>query len=267
MSAATLAHGKTVIHCAATEPEIVDLGRFLNALGADITGLGTRVIEIVGVDRLGSACHTVIPDRIEAGTLLIAAAIGGSATVEGIETAHVTAVLDALVATGATVTAGLHSVTVQRCERPRPIALTARPYPGIPTDLQAQFMALVSIAAGQSTIRDTVFPDRFAHVDELSRLGAQIERHGSMATVRGVPGLSGTTVRASDLRASAALVLAGLAAEGMTVIRHIGHLDRGYEALDQKLAQLGARVSRLPTAGAARAVRKRAHAALHVHSA
>ncbi len=246
MSAATLAHGKTVISSAAVEPEIVDLGRFLIAMGARISGLGTDTIEIIGVERLRGTRHRIIPDRVEAGTLLLAIAItGGAATVRGVETEHLAAVLAALAASDVEVTCGKNEVTVRCGGRPRPTRIIAEPFPGIPTDLQAQFMALLSLADGRSVIRDDVFPERFMQVAELNRLGAKIKRQGSTAIVRGVGRLSGATVMASDLRASAALVLAGLAAERHTIVRRIYHLDRGYERLEQKLARLGARIHRL----------------------
>ena len=248
LSAATLARGHTVITGAACEPEIVDLGEFLNSLGARISGLGTDTIEILGVEQLAPAsarAYRVIPDRIETGTLLLSAAItGGSATVRGARPEHLTAVLEALGACGVDVTSNGDQITVCGGDRTRPTNLDARPYPGIPTDLQAQFMALLTLAGGTSIVSDTVFPDRFMHVAELNRLGARIEQSGSTARVNGVPALSGATVMASDLRASAALVLAGLAAGRQTIVRRIYHLDRGYQRLESKLAQLGADVER-----------------------
>jgi len=245
MSAATLARGTTTIVGAAREPEIVDLGNFLIALGAQITGLGSDEIRVTGVDQLGGTTHQVIPDRIEAATLLVAAAItGGSATVTGLIPAHLLAVLKILLAAGIAVEAGGDFVRVAAHGRPCPVDLTARPYPGLPTDLQAQLTALLSLAEGTSTVRDTVFPDRFMQISELNRLGARIDHRGALAQIRGVPKLSGASVMASDLRASAALVLAGLAAEGETVVRRIYHLDRGYEHLEDKLNRLGARIQR-----------------------
>jgi UDP-N-acetylglucosamine 1-carboxyvinyltransferase len=245
LSAAALARGRTIITSAAAEPEIVDLGRFLNALGAKISGLGTDTIEVEGVEALGSARHRVIPDRIEAGTLLVAVAItGGRASVSGVNLPHLNAVLETLAAAGVDVACGHGHVHVRAGDRPRAIDVTARPYPGLPTDLQAQFMALACLAPGRSTVGDSVFPERFMHVAELNRLGARIQRQGPAAIVDGVRHLSGATVVASDLRASAALVLAGLAARGETVVRRIHHLDRGYQGLEEKLAQLGARVTR-----------------------
>jgi UDP-N-acetylglucosamine 1-carboxyvinyltransferase len=247
MSAATLALGRTVILGAAAEPEIVDLGNFLIAMGAQIFGLGTDTIEIIGVDELKPTQYTIIPDRIEVGTFLLAGAItGGCVTVEGARPDHLAAVFDALSTTGADVDCRADEVTVRAVGRPRATDISAQPYPGVPTDLQAQFMALLSLSTGESLISDNVFPDRFMQVAELNRLGARIERSGSTAKARGVGRLSGATVMASDLRASAALVLAGLAAERETIVRRIYHLDRGYQRLEEKLAQLGARISREP---------------------
>jgi UDP-N-acetylglucosamine 1-carboxyvinyltransferase len=246
MSAATLARGRTILRGAASEPEIVDLGTFLNGLGADISGLGTGTIEITGVAGLAGGRHPVIPDRIEAATLLVAAAITrGAATVAGARAEHLTAVLEALVDTGATVDCRGDAISLCGCDRPRPARIEARPFPGIPSDLQAQFMALLALADGTSTIADLVFPERFMHVAELNRLGARVERTGASAVVRGVRSLSGAPVMASDLRASAALVLAGAAAAGATTVRRVYHLDRGYERLERKLAALGARIERL----------------------
>jgi UDP-N-acetylglucosamine 1-carboxyvinyltransferase len=245
MRAATVARGTTTIRGAATEPEIVDLGRFLIAAGARIAGLGSQTIEIRGVEQLSGARHRVIGDRIEAATLLISAAItGGTATVVGARADHLTAVLEALAETGIDVHCDAGAITVRASGRLRPIDLIARPYPGIPTDLQAQFMALLTLAEGTSSIRDEVFPERFMHVAELNRLGARIERQGSAAIVHGVSRLSGAAVMASDLRASAALVLAGLAASEETIVRRVYHLDRGYQRLEKKLATLGARIAR-----------------------
>jgi UDP-N-acetylglucosamine 1-carboxyvinyltransferase len=249
MSAAALASGKTVLVGAAQEPEIADLGAFLNAMGARIDGLGTDTIEIVGVERLLGVRYRVIPDRIEAGTLLIAAAMtGGEANIEGVNPDHMTAVLHALSEAGVDLAIGHRKIMVRAPDRPRATRIAAQPYPGIPTDLQAQFMALLSLATGQSLISDGVFPDRFMQVAELNRLGARIQRNASTAIVHGVRSLSGATVMACDLRASAALVLAGLAAERETIVRRIYHLDRGYERLEAKLRQLGAQILREPDA-------------------
>jgi UDP-N-acetylglucosamine 1-carboxyvinyltransferase len=245
MCAAVLARGQTVITSAAVEPEIVDLGRFLVATGAKIIGLGTRVIEIDGVEGLDGATHRVIPDRIEAGTLLIAtAATGGQVSIQNVNPTHLSAVLEVLTASGAEIKTTPNVVSLRMADRARPISIDARPYPGVPTDLQAQLMALAATARGTSRVTDAVFPDRFRHVDELVRLGACVVRRGASVTVDGVERLSGAIVTASDLRASAALVLAGLAAEGETIVRRANHLDRGYKGLDQKLRQLGANLSR-----------------------
>lgn len=245
MSAAVLARGVTTLQGAAIEPEIVDLGRFLIALGAKIEGLGTPMLRIEGVEELGGATHRLIPDRIEAATLLMAAAItGGSATVTEVVPEHLGNVLSMLRAAGTTIQVYGDRVSIDAADRVRAVDIVARPYPGIPTDLQAQWTALMSTADGISTIQDRVFPNRFLHVAELNRLGARVACENSSATVVGVARLSGARVTACDLRASAALVLAGLAAEGLTLVDHVHHLDRGYEQLDYKLQQLGARIER-----------------------
>jgi UDP-N-acetylglucosamine 1-carboxyvinyltransferase len=245
LSAAVLARGATLIRGAAREPEIVDLGHFLNSLGARIDGLGTSTLEVRGVDELGGTTYRVVADRIEAATLLLAAAItGGDATVTGIDAAHLQAVLQRLASAGARIEIDGDRVTLHAAPAPRPVDIVAEPYPGIPTDLQAQWTALMSLARGRSRIVDRVFPSRFQHVAELNRMGARITSGGGAATVTGVGQLDGASVTASDLRASAALVLAGLAAEGVTMVHCIGHLDRGYERLDLKLRHLGARIER-----------------------
>jgi UDP-N-acetylglucosamine 1-carboxyvinyltransferase len=246
LSAAVLAQGRTVITSAAVEPEIVDLAEFLIAMGARISGHGTPTIEIRGVEQLEGTSYRVISDRIEAATVLIAAAItSGQATVLGVNVGHLSAVLEALSDTGADVSLTPGGVSLRMSRRPRSISIDARPYPGVPTDLQAQLMALAAVAAGRSHVRDGVFPERFRHVDELVRLGARITRRGATATIDGVERLSGAEVTASDLRASAALVLAALSAQGRTIVRRANHLDRGYEGLEVKLARLGARLERL----------------------
>ncbi|SFH55978.1 UDP-N-acetylglucosamine 1-carboxyvinyltransferase [Planctomicrobium piriforme] len=247
MSAAALAEGTTVITAAACEPEVVALARFLNAMGARITGEGTPRIEIEGVQRITGTKFQIIPDRVEAATLLIAAAItGGSLTLEQVWPDHLTAVIEVLKEMGCSIDSAAKETLTLKVERPlRPVDLTALPYPGVPTDVQAQLMALACTLPGASVIRDMVFPDRFMHVSELCRMGAQIRQQGSMAIVNGVPQLTGAHVMASDLRASAALVLAGLAADGETTIRRIYHLDRGYEQLEAKLEALGADVTRV----------------------
>jgi UDP-N-acetylglucosamine 1-carboxyvinyltransferase len=246
LSAAVLARGITIIRSAAVEPEIVDLGNFLIALGARISGLGTPTIRIEGVDQLGGAMHRLIPDRIEAATLLMAVAItGGSATITGVAPEHLHNVLSLLRAAGAKIDVMADRVSIAAPGRLRAVDVVAQPYPGVPTDVQAQWTALASLAEGTSTVRDRVFGGRFLHVAELNRLGAKIVCDNHAATVTGVAHLSGARVTARDLRASAALVLAGLAAEGRTLVDHIHHLDRGYQRLDHKLRQLGARIERV----------------------
>ncbi|REK16575.1 MAG: UDP-N-acetylglucosamine 1-carboxyvinyltransferase [Planctomycetota bacterium] len=245
MAAACLAEGTTVIRGAAAEPEIVDLGHFLISAGARIDGLGTDAIEIRGVESLYGTQHRVIPDRIEAGTLLLAAAIAtGTVSVEGARADHLTSVLEALAEAGVDVARGDDRITVHASDGPKAIDVIARPYPGIPTDLQAQFMALLSLADGSSTICDDVFPKRFLHAAELRRLGARIEQRAGTARVDGVYRLSGAKVVATDLRSGAALVLAGLAARGETIVGGLEHLDRGYDDLAAKLAALGANIQR-----------------------
>jgi len=246
LSAAVLAEGRTTITGAAVEPEIVDLGRFLNSLGAKIDGLGTPALEIDGVRRLTGGCHAVIPDRIETATLLLAAAITrGQVTVAGAVPGHLDAVLEKLGQAGCRIAVEDDRITLAADGRPRPLEITAEPYPGVPSDVQAQWMALLSLADGRSTVRDLVFRSRFLHAAELNRLGARIELGDAAAAVQGVGGLTGAEVTASDLRASAALVLAGLAAQGETLVREIHHLDRGYQRLDEKLNLLGADVRRV----------------------
>jgi UDP-N-acetylglucosamine 1-carboxyvinyltransferase len=245
MSAAVLARGTTTIRAAAVEPEIVDLGRFLIALGARIEGLGTPTIHIKGVDQLGGASHRLIPDRIEVGTLLIAAAITrGSATVVGASPQHLHAVIEKLRETGADVDVGPDSISIAASRPLRAVDIVAEPYPGVPTDLQAQWTALASTCEGVACVEDRVFPGRFLHVAELNRLGANIVGGQGSATITGASHLCGATLTACDLRASAALVLAGLAAKGRTAVEHIHHLDRGYQRLDDKLRWLGAHIER-----------------------
>jgi UDP-N-acetylglucosamine 1-carboxyvinyltransferase len=246
MCAAAVAQGESILEGAAREPEIVDLGVFLNALGARISGLGTSTLVIEGVGELSGGTHQVISDRIEAGTLLTAAAITqGVITVGGVEPEHLSSVLEALAEAGAQIDVGPGEITLRCNQRPRPLTITALPYPGLPTDLQSQFMALTTLADGRSRICDAVFPQRFGHAVQLRRMGAEIGRRGSTAFVTGVPRLHGATVNASDLRASAALILAGMAAEGTTLVRRIHHLDRGYERLEAKLLSLGAQIERI----------------------
>jgi UDP-N-acetylglucosamine 1-carboxyvinyltransferase len=249
MLAASLARGTTRIENAAKEPEVVDLAALLARMGARVRGAGTPVIEVEGVDHLrgtGSAPHAVVPDRIETGTYLAAAAItGGEVTVENARAEDLEAFLAALAKTGAEVVRGDGRITVRGSGERRAVDVETSPHPGFPTDLQAQFMALVTRARGTSRIVETIFENRFLHASELMRLGASIELSGSTAVVHGVERLEGAPVTASDLRASAALVLAGLAAEGQTLVRRIYHLDRGYDSMERKLNALGARVTRL----------------------
>lgn len=292
LSAAVLAEGETIIEAAACEPEVIDLGNLLNAMGAKIEGLGTPFLRIEGVERLTGIEHRIIPDRIEAATLMVAAAItGGRVELENVQLNHLTAVVEKLREIGVQIDLADESPTpieqlnkidallgsldsedvghgsnvpvlrpnrktslherlnpVVRVEAPlelKAVDATALPYPGLPTDVQAQFMSLLCLAKGISVVTDKVFPDRFLHAAELVRLGATIRREGPSAIISGVGRLSGACVMASDLRASAALVLAGLAAEGETVIKRIYHLDRGYEHLERKLNFLGADISRV----------------------
>lgn len=295
LSAAVLAEGETIIEAAACEPEVIDLGNMLNAMGAKIEGLGTPFLRIEGVERLTGVKHTIIPDRIEAATLMVAAAItGGCVEIENVRLTHLTAVVEKLREIGvrielcddpptpferlneidATLRLLESELAVPDAQSPaavlqpasceltpqsafdpvirvdgplelRAVDATALPYPGLPTDVQAQFMSLLCLAKGISVVTDKVFPDRFMHASELVRLGATIRREGPSAIISGVGQLSGACVMASDLRASAALVLAGLAAEGETVVKRIYHLDRGYESLERKLNHLGADIRRV----------------------
>jgi UDP-N-acetylglucosamine 1-carboxyvinyltransferase len=247
MMAATLASGTTVIENAAREPEIGDLAALLTAMGARIHGAGTDRIEIEGVTELGGATHRVVPDRIEAATLIVAGAITrGDVTVTDLVPAHLSAVLAKLEECGVSLEVGATSVRVRGPERPRPADVITSPFPGFPTDMQAQVMTLLGLADGQSRVTETIFENRFMHVAELDRMGARIETDGSTAVIRGVPHYQGAQVMASDLRASASLVLAGLAARGRTEISRVYHLDRGYERMEVKLVGLGAQIERLP---------------------
>ena len=246
MIAASLAKGTSELVNVAREPEIVDLAVCLNAMGARITGHGSDTIQIEGVDSLGDATHRVIPDRIEAGTWAIAAAItGGDLLIEGAYQRHLDALVDMLVETGASVDAvddGLHVVANGR---PQSVDITTDPFPGFPTDLQAQFMALMCVAEGSSRISETVFENRFMHVPELARMGADIQVDGGIALVRGQPSLTSAPVMATDLRASVSLVLAALATDGVSEVSRIYHLDRGYSDLETKLGSCGARLERI----------------------
>jgi len=247
MMAAVRARGRSVIENAAREPEVQDLARMLSAMGARISGAGTHVIEIEGVERLGGTDHTVIPDRIEAGSLMIAAAMtGGDVLVRRAPVQHLDAVVAKLRETGAIVEAAEDGLRVARDAELRPVELRTLPYPGFPTDLQAQMMALLTQAAGTSVITETVFENRFMHALELMRMGADIVMKGPTAVVRGATPLCGAPVMATDLRASMGLILAGLAAENTTELGRVYHLDRGYENLDAKLRALGATVERVP---------------------
>jgi UDP-N-acetylglucosamine 1-carboxyvinyltransferase len=245
MMAAVLASGTTVIENAAREPEIGDLAALLTAMGARIQGAGTDRIEIEGMTELGGATHRVLPDRIEAGTLMVAGAItGGDVTVTNLVPAHLSAVLAKLEECGVSLEVGETSVRVRGPARPRPADVITSPFPGFPTDMQAQVMTLLGLADGQSRVTETSFENRYMHVAELGRMGARIETDGSTSFIRGVPHYQGAQVMASDLRASAALVLAGLAARGRTEISRVYHLDRGYERMEAKLVGLGAQIER-----------------------
>jgi UDP-N-acetylglucosamine 1-carboxyvinyltransferase len=250
MMAATLARGRTVLENAAREPEIVDLAGFLNSMGANISGAGTDTIEVVGRDRLGGCEYEVLPDRIETGTFLVAGAItGGRVRVLKARPAHVDAVLMKLREAGAEIESGPDWVQVDmQGRRPRAVDIRTAPHPGFPTDMQAQFAALDTIADGVAAIVETIFENRYMHMLELRRLGADIRIEGHTAIIQGVPQLSGAPVMATDLRASASLVLAGLVAQGTTDVQRIYHIDRGYECIEEKLRQLGADIRRLPGA-------------------
>jgi UDP-N-acetylglucosamine 1-carboxyvinyltransferase len=246
MMAATLAEGVTIIESAACEPEVVDLAAFLNAMGAKISGAGSPTITITGVKALHGAEHEVIPDRIEAATYAIAAAAtDGEITLHGARADHLHAVLDKLNDCGVKIERKGSAITVRRNGRLKPVDITTLPYAGFPTDVQAQIMALMAVTPGISIITERIFESRFMHVSELGRLGADIEIEGPSAIVKGGKPLSGAPVMASDLRASAALVLAGLAARGTTQVNRVYHLDRGYEHMDVKLRKLGARIERI----------------------
>ena len=248
MMAAALAEGTTVIENAAREPEVVDLACFLNAMGARVQGAGTDTLVIEGVPRLHGAEYEVMPDRIETGTYLIAGAItGGRVTLKNVRHGTLDAVLAKLEEAGAELEQGEQSITLDmRGRRPRAVDIRTAPYPAFPTDMQAQFMALNAVAQGASTMIETVFENRYMHVQELERMGADIRVQGSVAVVRGVERLTGAPVMATDLRASAGLVLGALVAEGETEVDRIYHIDRGYECIEEKLGQLGACIRRVP---------------------
>ncbi|WP_407279734.1 UDP-N-acetylglucosamine 1-carboxyvinyltransferase [Aromatoleum evansii] len=246
MMAACLADGETVIENAAREPEVVDLANCLVAMGARISGAGTDVIRIRGVERLTGTTHRIMPDRIETGTYLCAAAAtGGEIRLTRTSSAYLDAVIDKLMDAGCDVVSERDAIRLKAPQRLTSVSIRTSPYPAFPTDMQAQFMAINAVANGAAVIRETIFENRFMHAVELQRLGADIRIDGNTAMVQGVERLQGATVMATDLRASASLVIAGLVAEGETVIERIYHLDRGYERLEQKLADLGARVRRL----------------------
>lgn len=246
MMAAVLAKGETVIDNAAKEPEIVDLSNFLRKLGAKVTGAGTSTIRIVGVDRLGGARHAIIPDRIEAGTFMVAAAItGGDVLVENVITNHIKPVIAKLKESGAEVIEEGENVRVIGRPIPEAIDIKTLPYPGFPTDMQAQFMAYMTQCKGSNVAIETVFENRFMHVEEFEKMGADIKIDGRSAVVIGPKRLHGAHVRASDLRAGAALILVGLVAEGKTHIHDIYHIDRGYEDIEEKFRNLGAVISRV----------------------
>ena len=246
MMAAALADGETIIENAAREPEVVDLANCLMAMGARISGAGTDTISVLGVERLHGATHSIMPDRIETGTYLCAAAAtGGSVRLTRTSAGYLDAVIDKLRETGCEITAESDAIFLQAPQRLKAVSIRTAPYPAFPTDMQAQFMAINCVADGSAVIRETIFENRFMHAVELIRLGADIRIDASNALVTGVPALNGATVMATDLRSSASLVIAGLVAQGETLIERIYHLDRGYERIEEKLARLGASVKRV----------------------
>ncbi len=249
MMAATLADGETVIENAAREPEVVDLANFLNSMGAKVRGAGTDTISVEGVERLSGTSYEVLPDRIETGTYLVAGAItGGHVRLKNTRPDHLDAVLAKLREAGARIDTGENWIEVDmRGRRPQAVDVRTAPYPAFPTDMQAQFAALNTVASGVSTITETVFENRFMHMLEMRRMGAEIRLEGNTAIIRGVQKLTAAPVMATDLRASASLVLAGLVAEGTTQVERIYHIDRGYECIEEKLQQLGARIKRVPS--------------------
>jgi UDP-N-acetylglucosamine 1-carboxyvinyltransferase len=248
MIAAALAEGTTVIRNAAREPEVVDLANFLNSLGAKINGAGSPTLVIEGVERLSGGHYSVLPDRIETGTYLVAAAMtGGKVKLKDTCPELLDSVLDKLREAGAEIVCGPDWISLDmHGKRPKAVSLVTAPYPAFPTDMQAQFAALDCIAEGVGTIVETVFENRFMHVQEMMRMGADMHLEGNTVTIRGVDHLTGAPVMATDLRASASLVLAGLVAEGDTLVDRIYHIDRGYECIEEKLTQLGARIRRVP---------------------
>ena len=245
MMAATLATGKTILENAAREPEVIDLANCLVAMGAKISGAGSDIITIKGVKSLHSATHHVMPDRIETGTFLVAcAASGGEVLLKGTSSKTLDAVLDKLLEAGATIETEENQVSLRMNTRPKSVDFRTAPYPAFPTDMQAQFLAMNCIADGTAAVTETIFENRFMHVQELKRMNANISVEGNTAIVRGISQLDGATVMATDLRASASLVIAGLIAQGETVIDRIYHLDRGYEQIEKKLSQLGVQIKR-----------------------
>jgi UDP-N-acetylglucosamine 1-carboxyvinyltransferase len=250
MMAACLAKGRTVLENCAREPEVEELARVLNKMGARVHGAGTSIIDIEGVDELHPIEHAIIPDRIETGTFMVAAAITrGDVLICDSLPEHNDAVIAKLRAAGAEVSAEQGGLRVRGKGELHPVDITTQPYPGFPTDMQAQFMVLASVAVGQSVITETIFENRYMHVQELARMGADIHVDGRTSIVRGVPRLSGTTVMATDLRASASLILAGLVAGGKTEVLRVYHLDRGYEKIEKKLRPLGAKIKRVHVRG------------------
>ena len=254
MMAATLAKGSTRLENAAREPEIVDLADCLIKMGAKISGAGTDTIEIEGVSVLGGGVHQVIPDRIEAGTFMVAAAATrGTLTIQDINPRHLDAVTSKLCEAGAQIEVLEDSITLAMSARPRAVTVSTAPYPGFPTDMQAQFMLLNCVAEGSASVTEHIFENRFMHVHELQRMGAEIELHGNTSVIKGVRKLGGAQVMATDLRASACLVLAGLVARGETIIDRIYHIDRGYDCIEEKLLQCGADIRRISDSSLLRA--------------
>jgi UDP-N-acetylglucosamine 1-carboxyvinyltransferase len=251
LMAAVLAEGETIIENAAREPEVVDLAKLLVAMGANIQGAGTDKIVVQGVERLHGARYAVMPDRIEAGTYLVAAAItGGKVRLKNACADHLESVILKLREAGASVTAGADWIELDmQGRRPKAVDIRTAPYPAFPTDMQAQFAALNCVADGVGTVIETIFENRFMHMHELQRMGAEMRIEGHSAIIKGVPQLTGAPVMATDLRASAGLVLAGLVADGATIVDRIYHIDRGYERIEEKLELLGARIKRLSSRG------------------
>lgn len=245
MMAGALAEGTTIIENAAEEPEIVDLANFINSMGGKIKGAGTKIIKIEGVKSLGETIHPIIPDRIEAGSYMVAAAItGGELQLENVISDHLKPVIAKLMEAGVEITENGNGILVKASSPLKAVDIKTMPYPGFPTDMQAQFMSLMALSQGTSIVTETVFENRFMHAEELRRMGADIKIEGRSAVIEGVPGLTGAPVKASDLRAGAALILAGLAAEGETEISNVYHIDRGYDRIVDKLLGVGAKIRR-----------------------